>query len=386
MRRLTWLLFSLFVVLAAATFQLRPLPLIAETQFFHANQSIPAIVAPEGRLATIFESARPATLRIEARIPGSGSRGPVGVGTGFFISEDGLILTANHVVDPSDIGNSAIRQNVRYVAIDPDRNEYPVQLVGFDAYLDLAVMQAEILGPVPYLPLASLNPRVGNEVVAIGNSNGDFLEGRVGRISRLGVASPRARFADNTIELTAALSPGDSGGPVLNANGEAIGVVSYISFNPGGTAMNVPPHLRGLVLSQYASFAVPVSMDSEIVRGLIAGDRRDFPVIGFRAVPGDYDPLQSNVYLGRERGVVIQQVEPNSPAGSAGLRNLQGSGTDILADVIIAIDDEPTPTFNDLLAVINSKGVGAIVTVTVQRGTETIRVRLELAARQEVFR
>lgn len=384
MRRLTWLLFSLFVVLAAATFQLRPLPLIAETQFFHANQSIPAIVAPEGRLATIFESARPATLRIEARIPGSGSRGPVGVGTGFFISEDGLLLTANHVVDPSDM-NSAIRQSVRYVAIDPDRNEYPVQLVGFDAYLDLAVMQAEIPGPVPYLPLASLNPRVGNEVVAIGNSNGDFLEGRVGRISRLGVASPRARFADNTIELTAALSPGDSGGPVLNANGEAIGVVSYISFNPGGTAMNVPPHLRGLVLSQYASFAVPVSMDSEIVRGLIAGDRRDFPVIGF-VTPGDYNPLESPTFLGRERGVVIGQVAVNSPAGNAGLRSLQGTGDEIMADVIIAIDDEPTPTFNDLLAVINSKGVGAIVTVTVQRGTETIRVRLELAARQEVFR
>lgn len=384
MRRLTWLLFGLFVVLAAATFQLRPLPLLGETQFFHANQLIPAVVAPEGRLATVFEAARPATLRIEARVPGSGSRGPVGVGTGFFISEDGLILTANHVVDTSEM-NAAIRQNVRYVAIDPDRNEYPVSVVGFDAYLDLAVLQAEIPGPVPYLPLASISPRVGHEVVAIGNSNGDFLEGRVGRISRLGVASPRARFADNTIELTAALSPGDSGGPVLSADGEAIGVVSFISFNPGGAAMNVPPHLRGLVLSQYASFAVPVSADSEIVRGLIAGERRDFPVIGFFA-DGDYDPAVSPVFLGREPGVIIRQVAPNSPAGNAGLRGLQTAGETVMADVIIAIDDEPTPTFNDLLAVINAKGVGATVTVTVQRGSETIRVRLELGARQEVFR
>lgn len=379
MRRISWLLFSLLVILAAATWRLRP-----EPQLHLVQQRLPAIVAPEGRLAAVFEAARPATLRIEARVPGAGARGPVGVGTGFFISEDGLVLTANHVVDISAM-SPAVRRNVEFIAIDSQRNEYRLQLVGFDAYLDLAVLKAAVRAPVPYLPLARASPRVGSEIVAIGNSNGDFLQGRAGRVSRLGVASPRARFADNTIELTAALSPGDSGGPVLNSDGEAVGVVSFISFNPSGIAPEVPPHLRGLILPQFASFAVPVTQDSEVLAALIAGERRDFPVIGFTA-EGDYDPRRSAVFLGREPGVVVREVAPNSPASGAGLRGLERVGGEIRADVIIAIDDEPTPTFNDLLAVINAKGVGAMVTVTVQRGFETVRLQLELGARQEVFR
>ena len=138
--------------------------------------------------------------------------------------------------------------------------------MGFDAYFDLALLKAEVPSSVPFIPLATNKVSVRDGVVAIGNSRGDFLAARAGEVSRIGVDRPRARFADDTIELTAALAPGDSGGPVLNKNGEAVGVVSFISFDPDNLASDtyVAPFLLGRTQG-FASYAIPVTLDSELV-------------------------------------------------------------------------------------------------------------------------
>lgn len=384
MRRLTLLLFALLLVVALWGRKAPEwLPLPERPVVVQTNQAVlPEVVPPTGALETVFERARPATLRIEARLPGHPV--PLGIGTGFFFSADGLVLTAFHVVDRSQI-EDGWRSRIAYVGVGPDEREYPLELLGFDAYLDLAVLRASVTGEVPYLPLTQADPSVDSEVLAIGNSRGDFLQGRVGRVTRLGVKSPRARFAEGTIELTAALSPGDSGGPVLNAKGEAVGVVSFISFNPD--AVDPPPYLRGVLRPSYASYAVPVAYQSEVLSGLVAGARHDIPVIGLSfAANADYQPRRSAVDLGRRPGAVVSSVEPGGPADAAGLRGaVVRAGELIAADVIIAVDDVPTPTSDALIEELYHKEVGQAVTVTVQRGGQTFKVRVTLGAKYQVF-
>ncbi|MDE0529220.1 MAG: S1C family serine protease [Truepera sp.] len=364
-----------------------------------AQDMPPPVVEATGQLEEVYQGARPATLRVEARIQGWRDYSVLGVGTGFFVSEEGLLLTAYHVVEAQRSGSRPIY----YVGESPGGEEYRLELVGFDAYLDLALLQAEVDGPVPYIPFASGPTRPGREIVAIGNSRGEFLEDRSGRVTRLGVGSPNARLADGVIELTASLIQGDSGGPVLNTDGEVVGVVSYISFNPQDMSAEgpefIPPLLRGLTLPRrFASYAVPVFEGSEVVAALFAGESRDIPVIGFWW-DFDYDPAtNSSLDLGRRPGPVIRDIAAGGPAARAGLRsrerrpvvvNREGRPVHTwvisAADVIVAVDGEPTPTFNSLVEVLRRKEVGQLVELTVQRGAETFKVDLELGALRQLF-
>jgi len=389
-RILTLLLAALLVVVAALGGTLgRP----AHVQ--RVGQTLPPVVEPSGQLATAFRSARAASLRIEARCGPRYGNEPIGIGTGFFIRADGLVLTAYHVVDATGQGAPC---PVRYVAVGPERLEYPLTMVGFDAYHDLAVLQATVRRAVPTVPLAAQLPRPGTRVVAVGNSRNEFLQARAGEVTRLGVHAGRPDFADNTIELTTSLAPGDSGGPVVDASGRAVGGVSYISFDPGAmtSSQYVPPFLRGVQLPQgYASYAVPLG-GSDLVAKLEAGERRDVPVVGFTWRPGfDYDPRTSDTYLGSRPGVIVWQVQPGGPADEAGLRgyaeerSVARDGqvtTRPRADVITALDGVPTPTFYDLLALVRRKSIGQTVTLTVERGNATLRVPLRLGAERSVFR
>lgn len=388
-RGVTLGLLALLALLAVLTPRLTVEPQLQQVQ---AGPPEPA--APVGALADAYRLARPATLRIEARCEGAFRGGPLGVGSGFYVSETGDVLTAYHVVE----GDAVARCPIRYVGIEADGDEVDLELTGFDAYYDLAWMRADAGGEVPYLKLAERSPRPGTEVVAIGNSRGETLAPRAGRITRLGVRANRADFADGTIELTAALAPGDSGGPVVTASGEAVGVVSYISFTPGSLRSDayVPPFLRGLALpSEFASYAVPVTDDGEMVAALRAGERRDVPVIGFSWRQGfDYEP-GGELSFGMRPGPVVVDVAPGGPADRAGLRayrerpvyDADGEliGIDREADVIVAVDGEPTPTFYALLETIRRKEIGQTVSLTVQRGRTTVRLELELGAKREVF-
>lgn len=388
MRPYTWLLVFLLSLTAVLGSQLRR----GQPGLVHVADGPPPVEAPSGALLDAFETARAATVRIEGRC-GTGRGITTGVGSGFFVSPEGLLLTAYHVIDTS---NSSC--NVRFVAINADEEEFGLSLVGFDAYMDVAALQADVDRLVPALQLSNSVPNPGSEVVAIGNSRGDFLAPRAGRVTRVGVRAGRADFASGTIELTNSLAPGDSGGPIINSRGQAVAVVSYISFNPSAMSSQgwVPPYLRGIVLpSAFASYAVPVINDSDLVSGIMAGDMRDVPVIGFSWQQGfDYDPRSSQVYLGARPGTIVYQVAADGPAAQAGLRSFSQTrvmGTDgtvaieTTADVIVAIDGEATPSFSELLAVVREKSIGQTVALTVQRGSATFEIELTLGAKRAVF-
>ncbi len=389
----------LLLLLATVVFYVRYAPPPREAMLVQRAPELPAVVQPEGKLLGVFTRARPATLQIEI---GSGTPAfggvPLGVGTGFFISEGGLVLTAYHVVDPG----SAFRGEAALSARGPNGRRYGLELVGFDAYLDLALLQADLGGErsVSYLPLAPRPPTVGRGVVAIGNSRNDFLAARAGEVRRLDVRAVQARFADGTFELSAALAPGDSGGPVLDESGNVVGVVSYIAF--ARTAPEQPGlfPLLGLFGSEsdYSAYAVPVEANSEVVTALRAGGQRDVPVIGFQVgVQGlvqNYDPALG-LELGPLPGVVVGQVVAGGPAARAGLRNAvqrpvyDAAGAlvniDVTADVIVSVDGERTPTYDDLVAVLRRKEVGERVTLKVSRGDAVLMLELELGGNRAVF-
>lgn len=398
-RSVTWLLLSLLALVATAATLLRHPDAsrvqVQDPRLEHVQAGPPPVIEPTGRLEEAFALARTATVRIEARCVGVSWGPPLGIGSGFFVSSQGMLLTAYHVVDPTSTNLSC---PIAYFAITHDESRYPLELVGFDAYMDIAALQAAVERAVDFLPLVQRPPSVGDAVVAIGNSRNQFLAARAGRVTRLGVRPGRSDFADDTIELTASLAPGDSGGPVVNERAEVVGVVSYISFNP--TAMSsesyIPPYLRGVALPRnYASYAVPVTLEGALVAAVLGGSQRDVPVLGFGWQGRDYDPSTSDIYLGSRPGTVVGTVAAGGPADVAGLRPFgqsQEVGPDgrlrivPVADVIVAVDGVATPTFYDLLAQIRSKAIGQSVELTVQRGNASIRLEIVLGARRAVFR
>ncbi len=426
--RRAWLLLSVllaFLALVFAPIQFDSFNLGAE----YLNVSKQEVQTPlNNSQQAIFEDARSATLQIEVLGPSLAYRYVQGMGTGFFISEDGLVLTAYHVIRS--------HKDSRFVAKDIMGRRYLLELVAFDAHQDVALLRADLSSKVSYLRLGSVQPRVGSQVMSIGNSRGDFLQARAGRVKRLNAKASRADFASDTIEFSAKLEAGDSGGPVLNSKGEVIGIVSYISFIPDDVLQQskklIPSPLRPLLLPpQISSFAVPMFRNSVILKELLAGKKRDVPVIGIYG--SDYVPGNAIDNLGSLAGALVDHVPEGSPAFFSGLKscqlkdsvlqqaglnqaganqapqsaqvvgcmavlgnssaargsrdagNLRSQAAIQSADVIIAIDGERTNNFVEVINKIRAYNIGDEVVLTVQRGSEVIELVLLLGAEAHIF-
>lgn len=317
--------------------------------------------------AALFKKARPATVRVEQSQNAYGA--PDAIGTGFFIDKTGTLLTAYHVIDGARFLNVTTAQNRRYRA----------EVVGFDAARDVAVLRARVRGDVPFLPLVGRPPRVGEKVLAIGNSGGEFLQPRRGRLLRLNADTARVDFPQGTLEMSAPLAPGDSGGPILDGNGDAIGVVSYIRL-AGDSFGSLSGAGGGRTL---ASYAVPVSSVDETVAAIRKGEKRDVPALGITGDPAGH------TIAGASSGAVVFEVVPGSPAARAGLRGAQqfqnADGTSGLrADVIVAVDGKSTADFDELLFQIRQKSIGQKVTLTVQRGNQRLKLPVTLGGKASI--
>ncbi|MPY67385.1 serine protease [Deinococcus sp. SDU3-2] len=269
----------------------------------------------------LFQATRPAVVQVESL---NTRTREAGLGTGFFISEGGQVMTAYHVVSTGQLFR------VRTL----EGRTYRARVTAYDAAADVALMQVEGgggTGGFPFLPLAEAEPRVGQEVLAIGNSGGDFLQPRRGVLLRLGAEAGRADFPQGTLEMSAPLAPGDSGGPILDGTGQVIGVVSFIRLDESNQTQ--------------ASYAVPVTQDSPLAGALLAGEQRDVPVVGLVL-----DITHSG--LTDPPGAVIQRVARNSPAEEAGLRGARfdadGNLLD-LGDVILSVNGRRVRDANDFI-------------------------------------
>ena len=336
------------------------------------------LTSAEGAL---FTKARPSTLRI-LQCPVNNCVEPDGIGTAFLIGDDGLALTAYHV----------IFQAKALSAQTADRKRYAVEVVGYDDQNDIALLRVNVPKGTPYLPVAAASPKVGDPVLAIGNGGGSFLTPKTGRLTALDTPSDRADFPSGTLELTAPLIPGDSGGPILNAKGEVTGVVSYISVKPSNVEdLSADPEIT--------AYAVPVTAGAQRLADLKKGVKREAPVIGV-GIDGNLALLTAlperlfaeaneklGLGLGSVAGAFFTSVSENGPAARAGLRpvryNTDGKVTQ--GDLVTAIDGKRVVNFSDFQRLVRTNyQPGDTVTLKVLRAGKTIDVKMTLIGRSTV--
>ena len=255
-----------------------------------------------------------------------------GQGSGFIVSDDGLILTNAHVVqDASEV-------TVKLT----DRREFVAKVLGADPRTDVAVLRIEAKN-LPTLPLGSSKAiKVGEWVLAIGAPYG--FENSV----TAGVVSAKGRsLSDDSlvpfIQTDVAINPGNSGGPLFNARGEVIGINSQIYSRSGG--------YQGL------SFAIPIEVVTQVKDQIVATGKASHARLGV-TVQEVNQSLADSFKLDRPEGALVAGVEPGGPADKAGLKS---------GDVILAVNGQPIVSSGDLPALIGQARPGDKVSVELAR-------------------
>jgi len=329
----------------------------------------PADLTPEERLLIgVYKKVSPAVVHIASRaLAFDFFFNPVpqeGTGSGFLIDEQGHILTNNHVVEDAKSLEVTLA----------DGTKVPATLVGRDPINDLAVIKITVTGRrLPVVPLGDSGAlQVGQFAIAIGNPFGLDRTVTTGVISSLNrsLRAESGREMRGIIQTDAAINPGNSGGPLLNSRGEVIGINTAI-FSPSGGSVGI-------------GFAIPVNTAKRLIPQLVATGRVRHPWLGISGVSLSSE-LARALDLPVEKGVLVAQVYPQSPAGRAGLRGGQRRvrvGNTILAvggDIITAADEKPMESMDRLVAYLeDEKGVGQVVGLTLRRGKETVRLSVTL--------
>lgn len=283
-----------------------------------------------------------------------------GMGSGFVIDGEGHILTNFHVIE----GARQLEVTIS------DKKKYKAQIVGTDPVHDLAVIQI----PTKDVPQASIgdskNLVVGQKVYAIGNPFG--LSGTMTRgiISSIRSVKGQRGFIDEAIQTDAAINPGNSGGPLLNVQGQVIGINSMILTG-------------GVEQSAGIGFAIPINTAKAVLDDLVHLGRVRRPEIGVQTIPIGPD-LANQMGLAADSGLLIVQVVPGSAAERAGLH----AGTEraylgnlpitLGGDLIVAIDGQQIEDQQDLSHVMQNHRAGDTVTVTVYRGKKRLDIKVVL--------
>jgi S1-C subfamily serine protease len=342
------------------------------------------LLLPSEDLSSLYQLVSPGVVTIW-RFDGTDSPHegyfPSGQGSGFVIDYEGHIITNQHVIDGANEIEVDFPSGLKSWAV----------LIGTDPDSDLAVLDVDVpkeaLSPIP-LGDSDL-VKVGDFVVAIGNPFGLSGTMTVGIVSALGRTLESGNPAPggglfttgDIIQTDAAINPGNSGGPLINLNGEVIGVNHAIrteAFTITGDSAN-----------SGVGFAIPVNTLKQVALAIIEHGKYSYPYLGIAMMNDDLWNLKTIEALELPTdaaGVYVSEVIPGGPAELAGLqggsRETSTEGVNAGGDLIIAIDNHPVRRNGDLLSyVINHTQVDQVVTLRILRDGEEMDIQLSIGAR-----
>ena len=270
-----------------------------------------------------------------------------GAGSGFVISEDGYIVTNNHVIAEMD----------EIIVAFHDGRELSATVVGRDPKTDIALIKVDAKTGLDAIALGDSDAlRPGDWVVAVGNPYGLEHTVTAGIISALHRREVVGGSYDDFIQTDAAINPGNSGGPLINMRGEVIGI---------NTAINPRANTIG--------FAVPINMAKQILPQLRADGRVTRGWLGV-VIQGVTPELAESFELENEKGALVSRVMPDGPARNAGIER---------GDVIVEFDGEPIEEWRDLPRVVAATPVDEAVQVVVIREGKRKNLRVEIGALEE---
>ena len=321
-------------------------------------------------LIQLFEKAEPAVIQVNVKkiqSEGATEEVPGGSGSGFVYDDTGHIITNNHVID------DALKITVTFL----DGESYAAEIVGNDADLDLAVLKINARNSyLHHLEIGSSSElKVGQQVVAIGNPfglSGSMTTGIVSQIGRL-LPQESGYSIPNVIQTDAAINPGNSGGPLLNLNGEVVGINTAIQSETG--------NFTGV------GFAIPSDTVNKVVPILIRDGGIRHPWLGVSGIDIDYE-LAEIRGLDSTKGFLIVSVIEGSPADIAGLmgtetrKMIDGRDVPMDGDIIIKIDGELVRKIADILVHLQmEKLVGDEMVLTILRDGEVMDKTIFLGER-----
>ena len=310
---------------------------------------------PDDSIAGVAARVLPSVVQIKVETAEGGA-----TGSGFVVDDEGLVVTNNHVVDGAD---GAGEVSVAFT----DGTSAEADVVGTSASYDLAVLRLDAQG-LPSLPLGNSDSVVvGDPVIAIGSPlglSGTVTSGIISAKNRPVTAGGRDSTDSayiNALQTDAAINPGNSGGPLVNLEGEVIGVNSAIATvgGPlGGEGGNIG-----------VGFAIPINQVRRTVEQIIDTGEAQFPIIG-ASLDGRYDGDGARIATAPAPNGT-PPIVPGGPADEAGLR---------AGDVILAIDGEAVQGSSELIVAIRSRNPGETVTLTVRRNGQEQDYQVTLGA------
>ncbi len=306
--------------------------------------------AANGSVAAVAAQVLPSTVQIRAEYDGQAG---AATGSGFVLDGEGHVVTNNHVVAQASGQRGSIQ------VVDQDGNTYEATVVGRSPTYDLAVLFIE---ERPDLPAAALGEsgqvRVGDSVVAVGSPLGLSSTVTAGIVSALdrpvttGDAGNDSSYI-NAVQTDAAINPGNSGGPLVNLQGQVVGVNSAIATTGGAT--------QGEVGNIGVGFAIPVDQVRTTADQILRTGQARYPVIGAKVVTG----------TGEDEGAEITEVGAGSPAEHAGLRE---------GDLVTALDGERVSDGIALIVAIRAHRPGDDVQLSVRRGVQQLTLSVTLGS------
>jgi 2-alkenal reductase len=341
-----------------------------ETPVEEVTTTVNTVVIKEGDLPALYQEINPGVVLIRALSETGG-----GLGTGFVWDAEGHIVTNYHVVESSTD-----------LEVDfPSGFKTKADILGVDSNTDLAVLALdELPEELTVLTLGSNDTLVvGQTVIAIGNPQGLNSTMTQGIISALGRTLDSLNTAPgggvfstgNIIQTDAAINPGNSGGPLINLNGEVIGINSAIST----TSID----LTGQPVNSGLGFAISIDTAKNVIPDLIEQGFVESPYVGIQVLSDISLFAQEELALPQSSGVYILEVTPSSPADEAGLRGADTTGSLPLGgDLIISIDGFQVNNFAEFMGyLLTYKKPGDVVEIVAIRDGIEMEFELVLGAR-----